>query len=169
MLQEFRCSKCNKLLGKIDGKAEIVCTRCKVLNAFNVPDELRKAINEQDDQKIFRMEYLGRWVNVNDGAIIESAMEKNCIDSALWEESHEMTDTELMNEFERRMSQSTKYQLPAAMIEYQGEKGIALMIGENLATGTWLNGDIIVHWERGKHTMLPEEFTLIKSDIWTDE
>ncbi|WP_055108966.1 hypothetical protein [Paenibacillus ihumii] len=36
MLQEFRCSKCNKLLGKIDGKAEIVCTRCKVLNEFNL-------------------------------------------------------------------------------------------------------------------------------------
>lgn len=44
MLQEFRCSKCNKLLGKIEGKAEIVCTRCKVLNAFNVPDQLREEI-----------------------------------------------------------------------------------------------------------------------------
>jgi phage FluMu protein Com len=32
MLQEFRCSRCNKLLGKIEGKAEIVCTRCKTLN-----------------------------------------------------------------------------------------------------------------------------------------
>jgi len=112
MLREFRCSKCNKLLGKIEGRAEIVCTRCKVLNAFNVPDELRKAMNEQDDQsyEVFRREYLGRWVNVNksvedskscsecehlqnddevlrcqlfDGAIIENAKDKNCIDSAL--------------------------------------------------------------------------------------
>lgn len=41
MLQEFRCSGCNKLLGKIEGRAEIICTRCKVLNAFNVPDQLR--------------------------------------------------------------------------------------------------------------------------------
>ncbi|MNW43603.1 Mu-like prophage protein Com [compost metagenome] len=43
MLQEFRCSKCNKLLGKIEGRAEIICTRCKVLNEFNVPDSLRTA------------------------------------------------------------------------------------------------------------------------------
>lgn len=34
MLQECRCSQCNKLLGKVEGKAEIICTRCKVLNAF---------------------------------------------------------------------------------------------------------------------------------------
>lgn len=31
-LQEFRCSKCNKLLGKIDGRAEIVCPRCRTFN-----------------------------------------------------------------------------------------------------------------------------------------
>ncbi|WP_407944853.1 Com family DNA-binding transcriptional regulator [Paenibacillus albiflavus] len=31
-MQEFRCSKCNKLLGKIEGRAEIVCIRCKTLN-----------------------------------------------------------------------------------------------------------------------------------------
>lgn len=33
-LKDFRCSKCNKLLGKIDGRAEIVCTRCKSLNVM---------------------------------------------------------------------------------------------------------------------------------------
>lgn len=35
MLQECRCSECNKLLGKIEGRAEIVCTRCRSLNNFN--------------------------------------------------------------------------------------------------------------------------------------
>jgi phage FluMu protein Com len=29
---DFRCNNCNKLLGKIEGKAEIVCPRCKTLN-----------------------------------------------------------------------------------------------------------------------------------------
>jgi phage FluMu protein Com len=29
---DFRCSNCNKLLGKIEGKAEIVCPRCKTMN-----------------------------------------------------------------------------------------------------------------------------------------
>lgn len=34
-LQEFRCSKCNKLLAKTDGNGvvEILCPRCKTLNA----------------------------------------------------------------------------------------------------------------------------------------
>lgn len=31
-LIDFRCEKCNKLLGKINGTAEIVCPRCKKLN-----------------------------------------------------------------------------------------------------------------------------------------
>lgn len=33
-MKEFRCSKCDKLLGKIEGKAEIVCPRCKKLNVM---------------------------------------------------------------------------------------------------------------------------------------
>lgn len=42
MLKEFRCSNCNKLLGKIEGKAEIVCTRCKTMNKYEgeTPDVL---------------------------------------------------------------------------------------------------------------------------------
>jgi phage FluMu protein Com len=32
LLDEFRCRKCNKLLGKIDGNAEIKCFRCGTLN-----------------------------------------------------------------------------------------------------------------------------------------
>lgn len=51
ILKEFRCSKCNKLLGKIDGRAEIVCTRCKTLNHY---------VNPAED--LFRKEYLGEWV-----------------------------------------------------------------------------------------------------------
>lgn len=31
-MQEFRCSNCNKLLALVDGRAEIKCPRCKVLN-----------------------------------------------------------------------------------------------------------------------------------------
>jgi hypothetical protein len=73
---------------------------------------------------------------------------------------------ELESLFKIRIEASGR-QLPAAMIEYQGEKGIALMLGENLATGTWLSGDIVVHWEKGEHTVLPEEFHLIKEDIWS--
>jgi len=29
---DFRCRKCNKLLGRIRGRAEIICPRCKTLN-----------------------------------------------------------------------------------------------------------------------------------------
>jgi len=31
-MKEVRCIKCNKLLGKIEGKYEIVCSKCKKLN-----------------------------------------------------------------------------------------------------------------------------------------
>lgn len=31
-MNEFRCIKCDKLLGKIEGKAEIKCPRCKTIN-----------------------------------------------------------------------------------------------------------------------------------------
>lgn len=36
-MKEFRCQKCNKLLGKIDGAAEIVCPRCKEVNITGTP------------------------------------------------------------------------------------------------------------------------------------
>lgn len=36
MLTEFRCCECNKLLGKIKGKAEIKCSRCGSLNYVEV-------------------------------------------------------------------------------------------------------------------------------------
>jgi len=31
-MQEIRCTKCNKKLGMIDGKAEIKCPRCGTVN-----------------------------------------------------------------------------------------------------------------------------------------
>ncbi|OGC21430.1 hypothetical protein A2291_07930 [candidate division WOR-1 bacterium RIFOXYB2_FULL_42_35] len=35
-MKDFRCSKCNRLLAKIDGDAlvEIKCPRCKEMNSF---------------------------------------------------------------------------------------------------------------------------------------
>lgn len=34
-LQTVRCMKCSKMLAKISGYAEIMCTRCKTINAFH--------------------------------------------------------------------------------------------------------------------------------------
>ena len=34
-LSEVRCMKCNRLLGKLKGKVEIKCPKCKVYNSFN--------------------------------------------------------------------------------------------------------------------------------------
>ena len=31
-MQEIRCKKCGKLLGRIDGEYEIKCPRCKTMN-----------------------------------------------------------------------------------------------------------------------------------------
>lgn len=35
ILSEARCKKCNKLLGKIRGQADIKCPRCGTLNKYN--------------------------------------------------------------------------------------------------------------------------------------
>lgn len=46
-LVEFRCSQCNKLLGRISGQAEIKCPRCNKLNiamkrlAKTAPERIR--------------------------------------------------------------------------------------------------------------------------------
>ena len=34
-LQPVYCMSCRKLLGKINGKAELKCHRCKTMNAFH--------------------------------------------------------------------------------------------------------------------------------------
>ena len=36
-LLEFRCAKCGRLLGRIDGSAEIKCPRCGELNTIKSP------------------------------------------------------------------------------------------------------------------------------------
>lgn len=35
-LSEYRCSKCNRLLGKINGQAEIKCPKCGKINRIGV-------------------------------------------------------------------------------------------------------------------------------------
>lgn len=49
-LLEFRCAKCGKLLGKIDGGAEIKCPRCKDLNIIKKPREIREVKNYRASQ-----------------------------------------------------------------------------------------------------------------------
>ncbi len=39
-MNEFRCSNCNRLLGMIEGKAEIQCSRCKMKNIIDLTDEM---------------------------------------------------------------------------------------------------------------------------------
>ena len=53
-----------------------------------------------------------------------------------------------------------------ALIEYQGERGIAIELGETLSA-TWRSGKIIVFWADGDHTTLPEgPFTLLEFDLF---
>ena len=53
----------------------------------------------------------------------------------------------------------------SAVIEFQGERGIALLIGERLSK-TWASGDIIVFWENGEQTVLPEDHKVIEINIF---
>lgn len=53
-----------------------------------------------------------------------------------------------------------------AMIEHNGTRGIAIEIGEVLSA-TWRQGKIIVFWEDGDHTILPEgPFVLLEFDLF---
>ncbi|MBP1907091.1 phage FluMu protein Com [Paenibacillus turicensis] len=109
MLKEFRCSKCNKLLGKIEGRAEIVCTRCKVMNEFNVPTEITNMLDTDEvDEQLYTfyrsngLEVIKKNVgdastcwecnqlhndsgrqrcSMYDNAIIEDTSDKHCLDS----------------------------------------------------------------------------------------
>lgn len=42
-MREVRCLKCNKLLGKIKGEAEIKCPRCGTINNINSDRERQKS------------------------------------------------------------------------------------------------------------------------------
>lgn len=53
----------------------------------------------------------------------------------------------------------------AVLIESDGERGIAFKIGENLSA-TWQSGDVIVIWENGEQTVLPDKFTVINSNVF---
>jgi hypothetical protein len=54
---------------------------------------------------------------------------------------------------------------PAVRIEYQGDIGIAIELGESLG-GPWSSGKILVFWRNGDSTVLPDEFTLLPGSLW---
>lgn len=41
---ELRCGNCRKLLGRIDGSAEIKCSRCGVLNIYDAKTRRQEVI-----------------------------------------------------------------------------------------------------------------------------
>ena len=67
-----------------------------------------------------------------------------------------MTATEL-----RAMFDGPDWKATSAVIESEGDRGIALKLGENLS-GLWKSGDVIVFWEDGDHTELPDDFALVQ-------
>lgn len=38
---DFRCGNCNKLLGRIEGRAEIKCPKCKTMNQLGYEKDVR--------------------------------------------------------------------------------------------------------------------------------
>ena len=67
----------------------------------------------------------------------------------------------------RQMFDKHNKEQPVCMIEYEGEKGIVIELGDNLVTREHLRGDILVFWENGDITVLPEkEFKVIKENVW---
>lgn len=54
-MNDFRCSQCNKLLGKVEGKAEIQCPRCKKMN-YSFQDLITKVpiFTKEEQDRITR-------------------------------------------------------------------------------------------------------------------
>lgn len=71
-----------------------------------------------------------------------------------------MTSRQLIEKFN-----NNSWPVPCALIEYNGERGIAFEIGENLSS-TWPSGEVIVFWQDGTHTVLPNEFNLVQFNVW---
>jgi len=55
---------------------------------------------------------------------------------------------------------------PCAMISYNGERGIAYLIGETWSKD-WHSGGIAVLWWNGDLTVLPFESEVLKLDAWS--
>ena len=54
----------------------------------------------------------------------------------------------------------------SALIQYQDERGIALRLGENLSREPpWLSGEIIVFWQNGDNTVLPDSFVVLSLGV----
>ena len=48
----------------------------------------------------------------------------------------------------------------SALIEHDGQRGIAIKLGETLSK-TWRSGDVIVFWANGEHTVPPDTMQLV--------
>ena len=53
----------------------------------------------------------------------------------------------------------------AVLIEKDGERGIAFLLGVNLST-TWQSGDALVMWEDSEQTALPDGFMVINKNVF---
>mgnify|MGYP006342034883 FL=1 len=70
-----------------------------------------------------------------------------------------MRDYELEDKFRMECDSGT------ALIEYQGQRGIAIRLREPLG-GVWKSDVVLVHWDNGEHTILPDEFDVISYDLF---
>ena len=71
-------------------------------------------------------------------------------------------ETELIKKLE-----SEPFKINAAMICFEGEKGIMLRVGENL-TKNYLSGDFIVFWEHGEQSVFDynAELEILNDNLW---
>lgn len=66
-------------------------------------------------------------------------------------------------ELEKRLAEEDVWMSASALIEHEGTRGIAIRLGENLS-GSWQSGNVIVFWTNGDHTIVPDEFELVRQD-----
>lgn len=68
-MNDFRCSNCNRLLGKIEGRAEIKCPRCNTMNIHTVKAVISgdRTFQDIEDSKPMSKEEFDRGTVISTG------------------------------------------------------------------------------------------------------
>lgn len=80
-LSEHRCSKCNRLLGKFNGQAEIKCPKCGKINRIGVNLPKDKVFDFLETEKRISQERINEYAECFDGVPVNDHTRKELLKS----------------------------------------------------------------------------------------
>lgn len=80
-LSEHRCSKCNRLLGKFNGQAEIKCPKCGEINRIDVNLLKNNAFYFLETEKRISKERINEYAECFDGVPVDNETRKELLKS----------------------------------------------------------------------------------------